>query len=148
MHSLRVSIRAACQFATGITFVRMGFISRGDSLSSVILHSECTLVYKPNPTPVDSPMCANHFQTHHWANRHRDELTTRHTHADALSEREFELFLEACERLPEPKSYEAQLICLLAGRLGLRSGEITHFRKEWIDQDRDLTRIRESDLFF
>ena len=94
---------------------------------------------------MDGPMCADHFQSHHWADRHRDELTTRHTHEDALSEREFELLFEACERLPEPKSYEAQLICLLAGRLGLRSGEITHFKKEWIDQDRDLIRIPQSE---
>ena len=90
-------------------------------------------------------MCADHVQTHHWADRHRDALTTRHTHEDALSEREFELLLETCERLREPKSYEAQLICLLAGRLGFRSGEITHFRKVWIDQDRDLIEIPQSE---
>ena len=110
-----------------------------------MLNPEWTLVYKSNPTAVDGPMCAEHFSTHHWADRHQDELTTRHTHEDALSEREFELLLEACERLPEPKSYEAQLICLLAGCLGLRSGEITHFRKEWIDQDRDLIKIPQSE---
>ena len=90
-------------------------------------------------------MCADHFQTYHWADSHRDELPTRHTHEDALSEREFEILLEACERLPEPKIYEAQLICLLAGRFELRSGEITHFRKEWIDQDRKLIRIPQSE---
>ena len=90
-------------------------------------------------------MCAEHFKTHHWADKLRDELTTRHTHEDGLSEREFEILLEACERLPDPKSYEAQLICLLAGRLGLRSGEITHFRKEWIDQDRNLIKRPQSE---
>ena len=111
----------------------------------LIENAECTLVYKANPTSVNGPICAEHFQTHHWADRHRDELTTRHTHEDVLSEREFEILLEACERLPEPKSYEAQLICLLAGRLGLRSGESTHFRKEWIDQDRDLIKIPQSE---
>lgn len=90
-------------------------------------------------------MCADHFQTHQWADSHREELTTRHTHEDALSEREFEILLEACEQLREPRSYEAQLICLLAGRLGLRAGEIAHFRKEWIDQDRDLIKIPQSE---
>ena len=93
----------------------------------------------------EDPMCADHFQTHHWADSNRDALTTRHTHEDALSEREFEILLEACERLSEAKSYEAQLICLLAGRLELRAGKITHFRKQWIDQDRDLIKIPQSE---
>ena len=34
---------------------------------------------------------------------------------------------------------------LVSGRFGLRSGEITHFMKEWIDQDRDLIRIPQSE---
>ena len=30
------------------------------------------------------------------------------------------------------------MICLLAGRLGLRAGEITHLRADWVNWDRKL----------
>lgn len=67
--------------------------------------------------------------------------TSRETHQDALSEREFERLLEACDELIEPYSFEARLICLLGGRLGLRVGEIAHFSNGWLDWDRKLIRI-------
>jgi integrase len=76
-----------------------------------------------------------------WAERHRQELTTRHTHEDVLTEREFEVLVEACESLSEPHDLEARFICLVAGRLGLRAGEIAHFRQGWLDWDRGLIRI-------
>ena len=63
-----------------------------------------------------------------WADRHRQALTTRHTHEDVLTDRQFELLLEACTALPAPHDFEARFICLIAGRLGLRAGEIAHFQ--------------------
>ena len=76
-----------------------------------------------------------------WAERHRDALTTRHTHEDVLTDREFELLLEACAKLPAPQSFEARFICLVGGRLGLRAGEIAHIETEWFDWDRKIIRI-------
>ena len=68
-----------------------------------------------------------------WANRHRRALTTRHTHEDVLTDRQFELLLEACSVLPEPHDFEARFICLTAGRLGLRAGEIAYFQTMWVN---------------
>ena len=79
--------------------------------------------------------------TNEWADRHRQALTTRHSHEDVLNDREFELLLEACGDLPAPRGFEAQFICLLGGRLGLRAGEIAHFESSWLDWNRKLIRI-------
>lgn len=76
-----------------------------------------------------------------WADRHRRALTTRHTHEDALTDRQFELLLEACSTLPEPHDFEARFICLTAGRLGLRAGEIAHFQTAWVNWNRRTIRI-------
>jgi integrase len=76
-----------------------------------------------------------------WAERHRDALTTHHSHEDVLNDREFERLLEACRELPSPRDFEARFICLLGGRLGLRGGEIAHFRTAWVDWNRNLIRI-------
>jgi integrase len=76
-----------------------------------------------------------------WADRHRQALTTRHSHEDVLNDREFELLLEACGELPAPQGFQARLICLLAGRLGLRAGEISHLQTAWLDWNRKLIQI-------
>ena len=86
-------------------------------------------------------MTDNYQQSNEWAQQHRQSLTTRHTHEDVLTDREFELLLEACSSLPEPRDLQARFVCLAAGRLGLRAGEIAHFRADWIDWDRMLLRI-------
>ena len=90
-------------------------------------------------------MSSNRFETNDWAHRHHRNLATRHTHQDALTNREFERLLKVCEQLPEPDRFEARLICLMAGRLGLRAGEIAHTTVEWIDWDRELIRIPEQE---
>lgn len=86
-------------------------------------------------------MRTNPIQRTDNADSHSRRITPRHTHQDALSEREFERLLEACDELDEPNRFEARLICLLAGRLGLRRGEIAHFSVAWLDWDRKLLRI-------
>jgi hypothetical protein len=72
-------------------------------------------------------MTYNNSEATDWAERHRQTLTTRHTHEDVLTDREFELLIEACRELPEPHDFQARFICLAAGRLGLRGGELAHF---------------------
>lgn len=62
-----------------------------------------------------------------------DPSTYRHAKEDALNEREFELLLEGARELREPMDFEARLCILLAGKLGLRVGEIAHLRTDWID---------------
>lgn len=86
-------------------------------------------------------MTDNYHQSNEWAQQHRESLTTRHTHEDVLTDREFEFLLEGCSSLSEPRDLEARFICLAAGRLGLRAGEIAHFRADWLDWDRMLLRI-------
>lgn len=76
-----------------------------------------------------------------WADRHRRALTTRHTHEDVLIDRQFELLLEACSALPKPHDFEARCICLTAGQLGLRAGEIAHFQTSWVNGNRRTIRI-------
>jgi len=76
-----------------------------------------------------------------WADRHRRALTTRHTHEDVLTDRQFELLLEACSTLPAPHDFEARFICFIAGRLGLRAGEIAHFQTAWVNWNRRTIRI-------
>jgi len=49
-----------------------------------------------------------------WADRHRQALTIRHSHKDALNDREFELLLEACRELPTPRGFEARFIFVQA----------------------------------
>lgn len=86
-------------------------------------------------------MTDNYHQSNEWADQHRQSLTTRHTHEDVLTDREFELLLEACSSLAEPHDLQARFVRLAAGRLGLRAGEVAHFRAEWLDWGRLLLRI-------
>lgn len=64
----------------------------------------------------------------------------RHAHQDAVDEATFEQLLNATEHLDDPYDAECRLILLLGGRLGLRAGEITHLREDWVDWDRELIR--------
>lgn len=76
-----------------------------------------------------------------WAERHRNALSTRYIHENVLTDRKFELLLEARAELPESRAFEARFIYLMVGRLGLRTGEIAHFRTQWIDWDQKLVHI-------
>jgi len=64
----------------------------------------------------------------------------RNCRQDALSAREFELLYEAAAKLGSTspvanacRSIEGQLAVILSGRLGLRVGEIVHFREDWVN---------------
>lgn len=66
---------------------------------------------------------------------------TRHSKDDALDDREFEHLLEGARALPEPRSFDARFIVLVAGRLGLRGGEIAHMRESWINWRKNCIEI-------
>jgi len=60
----------------------------------------------------------------------------------ALDDREFELFVRAARQLDcDLKSQEAVFIAFVCGRLGLRSGELTHLHEDWIDWRRRMIKI-------
>lgn len=73
-----------------------------------------------------------------WADT--DEV--RHCKADALTDREFERMVRATYQMEgDYFEYECRLVLFLAGRLGLRAGEIAHLKAEWIDWDREMIEI-------
>lgn len=57
----------------------------------------------------------------------------RHSHQDAVTESEFDQLVKATDKLEKPYDAECLFILVAAGRLGLRAGEISHLREEWID---------------
>lgn len=70
---------------------------------------------------------------------YRGEDDTRHSKEDALNEREFETLVEGTHRLDDDYfELESRLVVFLAGRLGMRAGEIAHMKGEWIDWHRDM----------
>lgn len=65
----------------------------------------------------------------------------RHSHQDALSEKEFEVLWSAADDLDHPFDEEVRFILVMAGRLGLRAAEISHCRAGWIDWEREMIEI-------
>lgn len=66
---------------------------------------------------------------------------TNHSHEDALDERTFDELLSIADELQEPYRTETRFILTAGGRLGLRAGEIAHFRREWVDWQKKQIRI-------
>ncbi len=62
---------------------------------------------------------------------------------DALNQHEFEQLMRGAHKLEDYYSLQARFVLLLAGRLGLRRGEITHMTKDWVDWDREMVCIPE-----
>lgn len=65
----------------------------------------------------------------------------RNSHQDALSESEFERLVDATDELEPPFDAECLFIVVAAGRLGMRAGEISHMRTDWIDWDKRQIKI-------
>jgi len=60
----------------------------------------------------------------------------------ALNDREFELFVRGCRDIDcDLRSQESMMIAFAGGRLGLRPGELTHIREEWVDWRRRMIEI-------
>jgi integrase len=58
---------------------------------------------------------------------------TRHSKELALDDREFELLLDGARRLDDYQGQQARFAILVAGRLGLRAGEVAHMRESWLN---------------
>jgi len=56
-----------------------------------------------------------------------------HSKDRALSDFEFELLIDESYKLKSMQDLETRFVLLVAGRLGLRRGEIAHIQKDWID---------------
>lgn len=69
----------------------------------------------------------------------------RHSKQDALSDAEFDRLVEAAYELEEPYDEQTLYVLFVAGRLGLRGGELCHSRETWIDWDRQLINIPRHD---
>lgn len=67
-----------------------------------------------------------------WQHHNRVD-NVQHSKEDALTEREFELLYEGAKKMDGYRGMEATFIVLVAGRLGLRAGEIAHMREGWVD---------------
>jgi len=63
----------------------------------------------------------------------RDQQDRRHSREDALTDREFEYLVRASYRVKQSQRLEARAALFLAGRLGLRGGEIAHLQGDWVD---------------
>lgn len=75
-------------------------------------------------------------------NMYRGSDETRHSKEDALNQREFELLVEGSYRLDDDYfELETRLVIFLAGRLGMRGGEIAHLKEDWIDWHRNMIKI-------
>jgi len=80
-------------------------------------------------------------KSHANAYRSTDQDQTRHSREDALTDRQFIRLLEAARELDSPQDFETRVILFATGRLGLRAGELAHFRAEWIDERERVLRI-------
>ena len=67
----------------------------------------------------------------------------RHSKEDVLSRRAFVQLLDGARTLDSPYDFEARLCVYLAGKLGLRAGEIAHVETDWIDWHDNMIRIPE-----
>lgn len=59
--------------------------------------------------------------------------TVTPTREKAIDEYDFEKLVDASYSLDHAQDIEARFILFVAGRLGLRRGELTHFDESWID---------------
>ena len=71
----------------------------------------------------------------------------RHSRERALSDREFERLLQGIERIDcDWYRLQTRFVVLVAGRLGMRAGEIAHMREDWVDFRSGMIRIPEQDI--
>lgn len=65
----------------------------------------------------------------------------RSSKQDALSDDEFSELLMATDDLRDPFDKEAMFILVTGGRLGMRAGEICHFKSSWVNHNRGLIEV-------
>jgi len=65
----------------------------------------------------------------------------RHSHQDALDDASYDRLVEATDKLSDPFDAECLALLVLAGRLGMRGGEISHCHRDWLDTERKVIEI-------
>lgn len=66
----------------------------------------------------------------------------RHTKEDALGDRDYQLLLEGADAIEDDdRAFQARFIILVAGRLGLRAGEICHMSEDWLNRSKNMIEI-------
>lgn len=73
----------------------------------------------------------------------RDREERRHSREDALSDRQFEILVDATYRMKDSQRLEARTALYLAGKCGLRGGEIAHLTEDWVDWSEKIIEIPE-----
>lgn len=73
--------------------------------------------------------------------RRTDPDSVRHSREDAVSDREFERMVEATYQLEAPYDLQCRFVLFVAGRLGLRAGEIAHMTADWIQWRESMIEI-------
>jgi len=61
-----------------------------------------------------------------------------HSKEDALNQHEFEQLIRGAHQMDDYYSLQTRFVLHLAGRLGMRRGEITHLTERWVDFDRNM----------
>ena len=69
----------------------------------------------------------------------------RHSREDALTNRQFEILVESTYGIKESQRLECRTALYLAGKCGLRGGEIAHLTEEWVDWNEKIIEIPEHD---
>lgn len=65
----------------------------------------------------------------------------RHSREDAITDEQFDRLFEAADSLEEPFRIECLFVLIVAGRLGLRAGELCHVDESWINWERQQIEI-------
>lgn len=65
----------------------------------------------------------------------------RHSREDAITDKQFDRVFEAADGLEEPFRIECLFVLIVAGRLGLRAGELCHVDESWINWERQQIEI-------
>jgi len=96
----------------------------------------------PPTTVLGLPAMATTNPTDHRRTANRttssDSDTVRHSKADAVDDRQFELLVEATYDMDRYYGLQSRFVLFVAGRLGLRAGEIAHMTEDWIDYRRSM----------
>jgi integrase len=59
----------------------------------------------------------------------------------AITPDEFDALLEGARNIEYPITIESEFLVICAGRLGLRTGEIIHMKRDWVDLDEQWIQI-------
>lgn len=70
---------------------------------------------------------------------------TRHSREDAVETKTFEFLVEATYEMDEYYGIQCRFVLFMAGRLGMRAGEIAHMDDSWLDPRRKMICIPRHD---